>query len=112
CKSPYRVYAHDVQHHSHVSPGRHMADDARAAQALSSGVTLSCVIPCLNEADNLRVLLPELKTLLSSLVASYEIIVVDDGSTDATPELMSESAAQDRSEEHTSELQSRENLVC
>ncbi len=74
-----------------------MADDARAAQALSSGVTLSCVIPCLNEADNLRVLLPELKTLLSSLVASYEIIVVDDGSTDATPELMSESAAQDPS---------------
>lgn len=46
--------------------------------------TLTCVIPCLNEEANLNVLLPGLITVLKSLVPAYEIIVVDDGSTDAT----------------------------
>jgi len=50
--------------------------------------SLSCVIPCLNEAANLQVLLPALITVLKSLAPRYEIIVVDDGSTDATAGLL------------------------
>lgn len=50
-------------------------------------ITLSVVIPALNEADNLCELLPSLHRVLSSIVESYEIIVVDGGSTDATREV-------------------------
>lgn len=50
--------------------------------------TISCVVPCLNEADNLGVLIPSLVAVLSSLAPAFEIIVVDDGSTDATPDLL------------------------
>ncbi len=47
--------------------------------------TLSCVIPGLNEADNLPALMPVLVAQLRELVQDFEIIFVDDGSTDATP---------------------------
>ena len=68
-----------------------MAEPASARRPVGpSGVKLSCVVPCLNEAENLRVLLPRLAALLHGLVTAYEIIVVDDGSTDATPELVTE----------------------
>src|SRR3546814_6691150 len=50
--------------------------------------TLTCVIPCLNEEANLQVLLPLLTTVLDSLSLEYEVIVVDDGSTDGTSAAM------------------------
>ncbi len=50
--------------------------------------TLSCVVPCLNEQANLAILLPELLAVLAAQDGVSEIIVVDDGSTDGTPELM------------------------
>lgn len=74
-----------------------MADDARARRVLTSGATLSCVIPCLNEAENLRILIPELLALLGELVAAHEIIVIDDGSTDDTPRLLAEWVARESS---------------
>ncbi len=46
---------------------------------------ISVVIPVFNEADNLADLHRELTTSLGSLGRPYEIIVVDDGSTDGTP---------------------------
>lgn len=55
---------------------------------MSRPVTLSCVIPCLNEQANLSVLLPELLSMLSRQDCVPEIVVVDDGSTDGTPDLM------------------------
>jgi len=54
-------------------------DPRRAAQP-----RLSCVVPCLNEADNLDAVLDRLTEVLASLTPNWELIVVDDGSTDGT----------------------------
>ncbi|WP_295528632.1 glycosyltransferase family 2 protein [uncultured Pseudacidovorax sp.] len=48
---------------------------------------LSCVIPCYNEAANLRLLLPLLEQLLQGIGLRWEVIVVDDGSRDDTAEV-------------------------
>jgi len=53
---------------------------ARAARP-----SISCVVPAYNEADNLHPLLTGLTAQLASLTDRWEIIVVDDGSVDATP---------------------------
>ncbi len=50
---------------------------------------LSCVVPALNEHDNLALLLPALAEMLKQICSVWEVIVVDDGSSDHTPELMS-----------------------
>ncbi len=42
------------------------------------------VIPTLNEAGNIAELLPEIHRLCTDLGVSYEILVVDGGSSDAT----------------------------
>ncbi len=49
---------------------------------------ISCVVPAYNEHDNLLVLLPLLRQELGSLSDAWEVIVVDDGSVDATSILM------------------------
>ena len=60
-------------------------DDGSVLSRASRDPTLSCILPCRNEALNLDLLLPRLLDLLSSSVQHWEIIIVDDGSTDATP---------------------------
>ncbi len=49
---------------------------------------VSCVVPAYNEHDNLGLLLPRLQAVLTQIGADWEIIVVDDGSRDATATLM------------------------
>jgi len=68
---------------------------AAAGPGTFGDTRISCVIPCLNECDNLRLLLPALRAQLEALSSQWEIIVVDDGSTDATPGLMAEWTALD-----------------
>lgn len=46
--------------------------------------SISCVVPCFNEGANLRHLLPRLEDILWATQLRWEIIVVDDGSTDDT----------------------------
>ena len=53
-----------------------------AAQAVPP--ELSVIIPVLNEADNIGPLLERLLPILTRCAASYEIIFIDDGSTDMT----------------------------
>ena len=45
---------------------------------------MTIVSPCFNEADSLRPFLNGLRTTLDALDATYEVIVVDDGSTDSS----------------------------
>ena len=49
---------------------------------------ISVIVPAFNEAENLRLLLPALFESLARTGRSYEVIVVDDGSTDQTVNLL------------------------
>jgi glycosyltransferase involved in cell wall biosynthesis len=53
---------------------------------------LSLVMPVFDEADSLAETLAETTAALDSLAGSWELIVVDDGSTDATPAILREHA--------------------
>jgi glycosyltransferase involved in cell wall biosynthesis len=61
-------------------------------------VGLSVVVPCLDEADNLDALLASLDALRPDLDPRYtefEVVLVDDGSTDETLDIMRRAAARD-----------------
>ena len=51
---------------------------------------LSVVVPVKNEAKNLAPLIDEICTSLKGLKLEFEIIYVDDGSTDETPTLLAD----------------------
>lgn len=55
---------------------------------------LSLVIPAYNEQENVAVLLQRVEASLNQLGKPYEVILIDDGSTDQTPQLLA--AAQSR----------------
>ena len=57
--------------------------------------TLSIVIPLCNEEGNVALLLERLRDALQTLGIPYEVILVDDGSRDATWSLVSEAVAKD-----------------
>ena len=56
--------------------------------ARHGNASISCVIPCRNEAPNIALLLPLLKSVLGALTSHWEIVLVDDGSTDSTAALI------------------------
>ena len=51
-------------------------------QIFEPSLDISVVLPVYNEAGNLQIFIPELSGILQSLGRTYEIIAVDDGSTD------------------------------
>ncbi len=63
-----------------------MAGGANASRRAPPRV--SCVIPCFNEAANLRDLLPALCEVLARCAAQWEIVLVDDGSADDTADVL------------------------
>jgi glycosyltransferase involved in cell wall biosynthesis len=65
---------------------------ARAVSALPSA-TLSVVFPAFNEEANIKRTVELARQVLSKLAADWEIIVVDDGSKDATRAISDELAA-------------------
>lgn len=69
-------------------------------------MSVSVVIPVLNESPNIRLLYQRLAHVLRDLNGSYEILFVDDGSTDDTYDLLCRLAARD---EHVRVIRFRRN---
>ena len=59
-----------------------------APRSLASDIALSIVAPAHNEAENLRPLVSEIHAAISPLAIAHEIVIIDDGSTDSTPDLL------------------------
>jgi len=57
-------------------------------------VSISVFFPCYNEQDNVARVVDNARKVLESLRADYEIIIVNDGSADATGRIADELAAQ------------------
>ena len=56
-----------------------------ATPARPDSPSISAVVPAYNEAQNLPELMPALTAVLGGLTPHWEVVVVDDGSTDDTP---------------------------
>lgn len=52
--------------------------------------SVTVVMPALNEAENLAEVVPELCGVLEGLGIAFDVVVVDDGSTDATAQVLAE----------------------
>ena len=57
---------------------------------------LSLVIPCYNEAENLRALLAAIRAAAEPLQLSYEVVITDDCSRDKSWDILKELAAEHR----------------
>jgi len=67
---------------------------AARIRQMEQAVDLSIVVPALNESEALPRLLEEIAAVCESLEVAWEAIVVDDGSTDGSMELVERLAAQ------------------
>jgi glycosyltransferase involved in cell wall biosynthesis len=56
------------------------------------GIHISVIMPAYDEAPNLAEVVPRTVAVLEAMATTYELVVVDDGSTDATPEVMADLA--------------------
>lgn len=55
---------------------------------MAEEIFLSLVIPCFNEQENVDVLLSRVDAALAALGKPFEVLLIDDGSTDDTPKLL------------------------
>jgi len=60
----------------------------------TQSVEISVVVPAYNEEGNLPILIPKLAQVLNRLGLSYEMIFVDDGSSDGSRRILKEMASQ------------------
>ncbi len=73
-----------------------MSYDDFAERFVPEGMLISVVLPVYNEAGVLRELLQRVAAALTACAANYEIIFVDDGSSDQSPRVLNQLAAADR----------------
>jgi glycosyltransferase involved in cell wall biosynthesis len=66
-----------------------------SAEPSGSRPVLSVVVPCFNEEDVLRETNGRLIAVLGGISPNFEIVYVDDGSTDSTPDLLREMQLQE-----------------
>jgi glycosyltransferase involved in cell wall biosynthesis len=62
---------------------------------MTNSPILSLVIPCYNEADNLRPLIAAIRQAVQPLHVAYELVITDDCSTDASWAVLKELASSD-----------------
>ncbi len=74
-----------------------MADASHRSWQRAGNAVLSVVIPVYNEAENLVPLYEDVTDALLGLQGSFEILFVDDGSRDRSPEILRELAAKEDS---------------
>jgi glycosyltransferase involved in cell wall biosynthesis len=60
------------------------ADLLDIGSARTARPSISCVVPCRNEAENLMRLLPILRDSLAESARAWEVVLIDDGSNDRT----------------------------
>jgi glycosyltransferase involved in cell wall biosynthesis len=65
-----------------------------SGESLEGAPELSVAIPCYNEQECLPVTMPALASALGQAGVDYELVLVDNGSTDRTREIIDELAAQ------------------
>ncbi len=70
-------------------------DESPEDEDSETGVTFSVVAPAYNEAESLPAFYGVVSAVLASLGEPYELVLVDDGSTDATPVLLRQIAERD-----------------
>jgi glycosyltransferase involved in cell wall biosynthesis len=70
--------------------------DVSIPDASTQKVEISVVVPVMNEEQNVRLLYERLSAQLNELGKSYEVIFVDDGSTDNTFEMLKQLHAENR----------------
>jgi len=66
----------------------HTGGDLSEMRAPDQGVAVSIVIPVLNEAESLETLFSQLGSVLVVLGRTAEVIIVDDGSTDGSVQIL------------------------
>ena len=62
-------------------------EDQFSARISQRSVSLSVFFPCFNEVDNLPILVEQTLDVLPKIAQDYEIIIVDDGSSDGTAQI-------------------------
>src|SRR5690242_6523863 len=70
-------------------------DDARMESSLAPGAMISIIVPVYNESESLPHLLPELRSVLERIGRPWEVILVNDGSSDGTDRILDEMARAD-----------------
>lgn len=84
-----RAMSHLVQTQASSSPARvDLAAHGGIRTQPASSPDVSIVVPCYNEAESLPVLHKEISDSLEAADLQFEIIYVDDGSTDDTPSVL------------------------
>jgi len=67
-----------------ISPDVTLDQEALESESAAKAVAISFVVPVMNEQQSIAILFEKLSAQLDSLGQSYEVIFVDDGSTDNT----------------------------
>lgn len=70
-----------------LAQARHLVPAARGALP-AARVDVSVLVPAKDEAENLPLFVEQAAEALAGHDATYEVIVIDDGSRDATPEIL------------------------
>jgi glycosyltransferase involved in cell wall biosynthesis len=71
-----------------TGPPMLVADNSAGATDNGGGALLSLVVPCMNEMEIVQRTHQQIARVLEQAALRFEIVFVDDGSTDATPELL------------------------